>query len=138
MRLRISRLEEQAKERPAGYLHEVISRGEINGDWLEISSEDLAELREIYRPKPPPAPAEPPLPSLKVMAKSLAAAAVSEVSARVRGVPALDDSEIARRLAICRAPCEFYRPSDDRCSQCGCFERFKTTLRSLRCPKGFW
>ena len=54
MRLRIAKIREQEKDRPAGYFEEVISRGIVDGDWLEISTEAHAELREKYRPPSPP------------------------------------------------------------------------------------
>lgn len=49
MRLRISKIEERAAERPPGYVQAVLSRGQVEGEWLEISPEALAELRAIYR-----------------------------------------------------------------------------------------
>ncbi len=142
MKLRISKITEQAKDRPSGYFEDVISRGTLDGDSLEISPEALAELRAIYRPPAAPLPLpvidEPPLPSIWTMAASLGSAAISEITAHLSGTVPLDDIEIARRLAICRAPCQYYRVSDDRCSECGCIGNFKTRLRSQECPRGFW
>ncbi len=53
MKLRIQTIEAAASDRPEGYLAAVLSRGTINGEWLDISSEALAELRGIYRPLTP-------------------------------------------------------------------------------------
>lgn len=50
MRLRLADIEAKAAERPAGYVEDVISRGVVDGDFLEISSDALSELRAIYRP----------------------------------------------------------------------------------------
>lgn len=52
MRLRITKIHDAAKDRPDGYVEEVLSRGVIDGEWLEISDEDLSDLRAKFRPKP--------------------------------------------------------------------------------------
>lgn len=51
MRLRLTAIEAKASERPAGYVEAVLSRGVIDGEFLEISPEALAELRDTYRPQ---------------------------------------------------------------------------------------
>lgn len=134
MRLRIERIEAMASERPEGYVAAVISRGVIDGEWLEIPTEALAELRAIYRPARQPEPA---LPSAGAMAWTAAKAAASEAAARFRGEPALNEKEISRRFVICTG-CENFRASDNRCSLCGCFAAYKTRLRSQNCPAGKW
>lgn len=58
MKLRISKIEEAAKTRPEGYLENVLSRGVVGGEWLEISEEELAKLRLKYRPAAAPYPPE--------------------------------------------------------------------------------
>lgn len=149
MRLRISKIEARASERSPGYVTAVLERGEVDGEWLEISDEALAELRTIYRPAPTPVLSqpstrpEPALPGVGVMLKLAATAVVAEASARLRGVPALDTEETTRRLAICTGPaggdpCEHFRPSDARCALCTCFAAYKTKLRSQACPAGKW
>lgn len=50
MRLRIEKIREQAKDRPAGYFEDVIAHGIVDGDFLEISHEAHEELRLKYRP----------------------------------------------------------------------------------------
>lgn len=135
MRLRLSALRETANDRPPGYYEEVISRGVVEGEWLEISSENLAALRAIYRPASKPEAA---LPSITTVALNAARAARAEVRARLNGTPPVEPAEIERRLAICKAPCEKWRSSDNRCSECGCFGNFKTRLRSQKCPLGKW
>lgn len=55
MRLRIARIHEAARDRPAGYVEEVLSHGSsVDGEWLEISSEALGALRKKYRSEPSP------------------------------------------------------------------------------------
>ena len=134
MRLRISKIEAMASERPAGYVAAVLARGQIEGEFLKISSEAMAELRAIYRPE---RTTEPSLPSIATMARNAARAAAAEASARTAGNPALPDEEIARRLSVCQA-CANWRGSDSRCSKCGCYTKFKTRLRSSSCPVGKW
>lgn len=130
MKIRLAAIQETAAARPLGYFEEVVSRGIISGEWLEISPEAVAELRQKYRP--------PALPSLRTMAGNAARAARAETSARLTGVHPLTPAEIERRLAICQAPCGQWRESDQRCAACGCYARFKVRLRSSQCPIGKW
>jgi len=50
MMLRISKICDQAGDRPSGYLEDVLSSGTVDGDFLEISAEAHATLRTKYRP----------------------------------------------------------------------------------------
>lgn len=45
MRLRIAKIHEAAMSRPPNYVQSVLSRGVVDGEWLEISDEALADLR---------------------------------------------------------------------------------------------
>lgn len=130
MKLRLSKIHDAAAHRPSGYVAAVIARGVVEGEYLEISSEALAELRDIYRPR-----IEPALPPVTVQFANAFAAAAAEV--RLRHRPAVDPDEAARRFAIC-GDCDYFRHSDQRCSLCGCYMRFKTRLRSQNCPVGKW
>mgnify|MGYP003113290475 CR=1 FL=1 len=47
----------------------------------------------------------------------------------------VDTAERERRLKICHS-CEHFNPP--RCTLCGCFMNFKTTLSSSNCPVGKW
>ena len=47
----------------------------------------------------------------------------------------VDEEERNRRLKICHS-CEHF--SAPRCTLCGCFMNFKTTLTSSQCPVGKW
>jgi len=54
------------------------------------------------------------------------------------GMQKRDDAEAAALLNnFCRS-CEFFRPSDGRCSKCTCFMAIKTTWKSEHCPVGKW
>jgi hypothetical protein len=129
MKLRISKIYEAAQSRPPGYVEAVLSRGVVDGEWLEIDAEAMAELRDQFRPKSPP--------PVSVMAVNLARAAVGEVVARATGVAKLDAGEIERRMAICRG-CENFIHGQNRCSLCGCFAALKSRMRSQHCPVGKW
>lgn len=134
MRLRIAKIREQAADRPAGYVDAVLAAGSLDGDWLDLTPEAHAALREKYRPQAPSAPS---LPSVPAMAARAARAAVAESAAILSGAPPVPEEESARRLAICES-CPEFRPADRRCAKCGCYMALKTRLRSQHCPAGKW
>ncbi len=73
-------------------------------------------------------------PSLFQQATNAAHAVGSVMASAVRGAPiTVPQEEQDRRLAICHA-CEFWDPTQERCSKCGCFGQWKTWLASQRCP----
>jgi hypothetical protein len=111
-------------------VEDVLSRGTIEGEFLEISEEEYAALKAKYRPKPE-------LPSVATMAKNAAAAAAKEIGARLSGTPEVPEEEIARRLETCHG-CELFIQAQGRCSKCGCFMKFKSRLRSQHCPENKW
>lgn len=81
---------------------------------------------------------EPPLPSLWTQAANAAAAAVEIVVDVVLGKPILAPADVQEaRRATCLA-CEHWRPSDSRCSRCGCYTEAKLSLASEACPDGHW
>lgn len=49
--INLADLREKAKGRPEGYYEDVISRGEIQGEFLSIDGEELKKLVEKYRTK---------------------------------------------------------------------------------------
>ena len=77
------------------------------------------------------------IPSERSMAKAAAKAAADEVKALVAGQPSVEETEVSRRLALCEK-CELFIHEQKRCSQCGCFMKFKAKLRSQHCPVGKW
>jgi hypothetical protein len=129
MKIRIAKIHEAAPSRPPGYVEVVLSRGVVDGEWLEIDVNALAELRDRFRPKTTP--------PVSVLAANLARAAVGEVKARVAGLPKLTAEEIERRMATCRR-CENFIHGQSRCALCGCFAALKSRMRSQHCPVGKW
>ena len=77
---------------------------------------------------------EEPLPDLLTQAANAVQAAVAHAAA---GFPRASEEEVARRKALCLA-CEHYRPSDDRCSRCGCHLSVKMAWEEQKCPVGKW
>jgi hypothetical protein len=106
----------------------VLSRGVADGEWLEISAEALAELRDQFRQTPPPVPQ---------MAANLVRAAADEGKALLSGTPPVTAEAIAARMETCRA-CEHFIHGQNRCALCGCFAALKARLRSQHCPAGKW
>lgn len=49
MRIPLSHIRERAAQRPQGYYEEVVSKGVIDGDVLEIPDEEAAQLYRKYR-----------------------------------------------------------------------------------------
>ena len=134
MRLSIDKIHATAKDRPGGYAEDVISRGVIDGDYLEITPEALAELRAIYRPKE-----EPPLPSLPTRIANLTGQVLQEALDVAQGVDPVTPEEAEKRIEICRSNvCGKWRASDETCSACGCYMKSKTPWRSAVCPVGLW
>lgn len=89
-------------------------------------------------PVPEPAPVAA-YPSLVQQAMNAGGAAARFVGAAVRGEQlVVSPEERARRLAICKAPCEFWDAKQEKCVKCGCYGNFKTRLASESCPIGKW
>jgi hypothetical protein len=95
--------------------------------------------------------AEPPLPPLGTMVGNASHAAWRTAGAIVGGEPVLAAPEVQdARLAVCRdgvgltpdqiadGHCDRWRPSDARCSQCGCYTTLKRRLATERCPLSRW
>jgi hypothetical protein len=96
---------------------------------------DQADGRPVD-PVPPPAAPTPelPLPPLATRAANYAASTARHVLA---GLPRADEATRAARLAACHA-CDRYRPSDDRCSACGCPALAKSVRLLETCPLDRW
>ncbi len=80
-------------------------------------------------------------PSAAAKIKSAGKAAADEIAAMTKGEPAVEDFQRQWRLAVCggcSALEKGSRPAFDRCMECGCFVRAKTTMRSQSCPIGKW
>lgn len=82
--------------------------------------------------------AQPDLPSFKDMAKGFLGTAKDIVVGAVHGEDVLVTEEIYNtRMTICEG-CEFFRKSDKRCAQCGCFMEAKTRFKKTYCPIHKW
>ncbi len=77
------------------------------------------------------------MPGPLTQAVNAASAAVQETTAIMKQTPPVSAEEAERRFNICLG-CEFLSQDDLRCSQCGCFMRFKTAFRTATCPVGKW
>ncbi len=151
MRISLAKLTAAESQRQPGYVAALRAAGIVEGDWLTVRDAKLREIVERFHPEklnriPHKSPQEP-LPSMATMAANLARAAGRAATAIVKGKPiAASEEQIADRTAICTGsitgkPCDHFRPSDGRCSLCGCgLTRFlsKIKLATERCPVGKW
>lgn len=80
----------------------------------------------------------PELPSFIDMAKGFFGSAKDVVDGALHGEGVLVEEEVyINRMNICKG-CEFFRHTDSRCSQCGCFMEAKTRFIKTTCPVGKW
>ena len=81
--------------------------------------------------------ADPKYPSKLKQALSLGREAFRAAKAKGKGLPVMATADqVAERLEICGS-CEHYT-ADDRCTQCGCYMKVKSTLTTASCPIGKW
>lgn len=81
---------------------------------------------------------QPELPSLKEMAKGFIGTAKDVLIGAFQGENVLVTEEVyATRMSVCEG-CEFFRKSDKRCGQCGCFMDAKSRFINASCPVGKW
>lgn len=73
---------------------------------------------------------EPPLPSITKMAANFVKSAASHVAS---GMPPAPFPVYSARVAACRS-CPLFRPSDERCSECGCYVTKKAKMLDQDCP----
>lgn len=154
MRIRLTDLRTVAPTKPEGYLSDVMSKGKLSGDFLEISPQDYAALRQKYSPQTelqvtsggccgksatrPTASLQPSasFPPLMQQLRNAAGAATRVASNIIHGKPlTAEDDVIAKRKEICNA-CEFFK--NGRCLHCGCYLSSKQRLSSESCPVGKW
>ena len=110
--------------------------GQFGREWADY-------LLSVPSPGPVDLPAGPtvevasiekPLPGLFTQAKNLAVATMNYMATGGAKVTAEVKSE---RLAICGS-CHECRPSDGRCSACGCYVAIKSQWAGEACPLGKW
>lgn len=106
---------------------------------LALPATRVGEPNPAVREPPRTAPrAEPALPAVADQLASAAGAVARTVLRAASGQAVLATAdEQARRQAVCAA-CEHWRPSDARCSKCGCRTRAKLALAAESCPDGRW
>ena len=155
MKIRLNDLKEKAKNRPEGYLDDVLSRGTLEGDVFTIETPAYQALVEKYNPtalNPPvqsagccggkASPSAPlkrlQMPSVGVQMQNAAGAVGRTLKAAVMGerVKAPEDV-IKSRQDIC-AGCEFLDKEKNKCSKCGCYYKVKITLAQEKCPIDKW
>lgn len=72
-------------------------------------------------------------------ATRVAHAAESAMALAASGLTASGKDEAARRHAICRAcPHGLYDAATDRCRECSCVMKVKTSILGFRCPRREW
>lgn len=121
-RYRLAELESNAENRPPGYLPEVLSSGEVDGEFLVIDHEKAVLLSAKYAP-----------PSLIHKAGTVVASAARWVSCGMKTVP---ESEWLERSSHCGL-CEFWNARSGRCEKCGCYA-VKLYMDTEHCPIGRW
>lgn len=129
MRIPLAHIAARAAHRPPGYQQDVISKGTIIGDALEISELALATLRIKY--------AEPTPLTVLEMTQNFVGAIGRWATA---GFPVATESQAKQRQAICAACPEWEmdaRLGLGKCRACGC-AGFKAWLATERCPLSKW
>jgi len=137
IRFTLDQLREKAVIRPPGYLNDVLSRANIEGEFIELTESDYRALAEKYRgTSAPKLPQEP-------TAIELAANFSSAVSKWIKaGFPVVPKEQFDARSAVC-ASCEFWdnqaRMGLGKCThkRCGC-TKMKRWIATERCPIGKW
>ena len=77
-------------------------------------------------------------PTYTQMAKNLGNDIVKTVQNVVAGGGITsEESEVNRRKSICNS-CEFFNPSEERCTKCGCYVAVKVYVKVSNCPLGKW
>ena len=124
-RIYLKDIETAAKNRPSGYMDDVLSRAHRVEDGI-IYMEDAKymELVQKYTPKKSP--------SLAKQAFNFAKSTTKHVAG---GMMHVDSKTYQERVGICNG-CD--RLKDDKCIECGCFVKLKAKWASESCPIGKW
>jgi hypothetical protein len=112
MKLSLSQLRAKAKYRPPGYVEDVLSRGKMNGDLVELDDAVFEELRIKYK--------EPERPALDVMAKGFFRSVAWWIA---NGVPVAPKRVFLARRERCESNVCGQWLGDRkvaRCAACGC------------------
>jgi hypothetical protein len=132
MRIPLENLAARAKERPEGYLEDVLGRGKVDGDELELSDEAFQELVKRY------ATVIAELPKFWEMISNFEEAMIGWAKS---GFKTASKEEFKRRITVCSV-CPNYKKALELeafpyCSACGC-SGFKPHLATVDCPLGLW
>ena len=120
-----------AQDRPKGREAELLARGKIKGNVVEVEESVCMEIARKFparpaRPRPPP-------PTLVELTTNFSGALAAWAGA---GFKVVEKEVYERRHAACLA-CEYWLPyarlGFGKCQKCGC-SRFKLWLATSRCP----
>jgi hypothetical protein len=131
IKVSISSIEAVASQRKNGYLEEVKRCSVIDNGIATIGFKDFNRIKKEFSLE------EPKLPDSPTLVKNFARSIYEETKSRFLGEQKISKEETKTRIEICKS-CEKYRPSDNRCSLCGCFVMAKASWRSQKCPIGKW
>lgn len=148
MKIRLQDIENQAKTRPPEYKDDVLSKGKIVGNVLEIDGQSYLDLVKKYSPEKLFKPVsgccgkktqgELSLPSLPTQIKNAAGAVARVASAVVNNKPVMATEDIVKERELICQGCEFLIKEKNRCSKCGCWYKRKISLATEHCPIQKW
>ena len=133
----IAKISERGKE----YYDDVVNRGVIRGDYLEIDNMAYMDLLKKYNPNKQHSTCRTcngNLPSLPQQIVNAASAAGKALMSGItgHGIRASENT-IQQRKNICFS-CPNYLPDSKRCKLCGCYTEVKLTLKTESCPENRW
>jgi hypothetical protein len=123
IKIPMAELVRRSKDRPDGYLAEVLSKGIQMGSDVEFDAKVISQLRKKY---------DPPLPTIAQMLENFYLAMCAW---RASGFAVVSEQVFLERLAICRADLENWDESGfwPKCKVCGC-SVLKLWLATSECP----
>lgn len=142
MKIRLTKLKDKSKNRPVGYVEDVISKGTVSGDFLFITPNAYRELQVKYNSETPQIQSVggccKKMPPVVTQIKN----AMGAVGRVVHNAITFQDikaspEDIQKRKSICES-CEFLDVKRKRCSKCGCKYNLKLQLASEHCPVNKW
>lgn len=143
MRIKIESIKQNASQRPEGYVDDVMSHGQVIGEYLQIDPNAYRELQIKYSTQMvvsgccgQSASASLKMPALRRQMKNAATAVAKAANAAIHGNKVMASDELVeKRMNVCKS-CEFLK--GNRCTKCGCFYEWKIKLETEKCPMGFW
>lgn len=122
-----AQLEHRAKQRPQGYIEDVLRHAVVEGDDISLSEEDHKALVEKYS-----------APGLMTMARTSGFSMKQWIE---NGGQVVTQEQYDARLDVCKG-CEFWKGNaminGGRCMKCGCFTKFKLRMATEKCPIDKW